>query len=76
LEHAAPLAGEYVRRTAKTASSKSHHLAHRLERRARRDDPRWVGPLPMMRIVNDLEESLKKYPPIKMGTPGPYQPPN
>jgi hypothetical protein len=29
----------------------------------------------MMKIVNDLEESLKKYPPIKMGAPDPYQPP-
>jgi hypothetical protein len=26
---------------------------------------------PMMKIVNDLEKSLKKYPPIKMGTPDP-----
>jgi arylsulfatase A-like enzyme len=30
---------------------------------------------PMMKIVNDLEESFKKYPPIKMGTPDPYRPP-
>jgi arylsulfatase A-like enzyme len=34
----------------------------------------WVT-YPMMKIVNDFEESLKKYPPIKMGTPDPYQPP-
>src|SRR5712671_6925826 len=33
----------------------------------------WVT-YPMMKIVNDFEESLKKYPPIKMGTPDPYQP--
>ena len=30
---------------------------------------------PMTKIINGLEESLKKYPPIKMGTPDPYQPP-
>ncbi len=30
---------------------------------------------PMTKIVNDLEESLKKFPPIKMGTPDPYNPP-
>lgn len=35
----------------------------------------WVT-YPMMKIVNDFEESLKKFPPIKMGTPDPYQPPN
>src|SRR6516162_7922728 len=29
---------------------------------------------PMMKIRSDLEESLKKYPPIKMGTPDPYNP--
>jgi len=30
----------------------------------------------MTKIVNDFEESVKKYPPIKMGTPDPYQPPS
>jgi arylsulfatase len=35
----------------------------------------WVT-YPMMKIVNDFEESLKKFPPIKMGTPDPYHPPN
>ena len=34
----------------------------------------WVT-YPMMKIVNEFEESLKKFPPIKMGTPDPYQPP-
>jgi hypothetical protein len=34
----------------------------------------WVM-YPMSKIVNDLEESLKKFPPIKMGTPDPYDPP-
>src|SRR6266568_490239 len=34
----------------------------------------WVT-YPMMKILNDFQESLKKYPPIKMGTPDPYQPP-
>jgi hypothetical protein len=29
----------------------------------------------MMKIVGDLEASLKKYPPIKAGTPDPYTPP-
>jgi len=35
----------------------------------------WVT-YPMMKIMNDFEESLKKFPPIKMGTPDPYHPPN
>ena len=35
----------------------------------------WVTD-PMMKIVNDFEESLRKFPPIKMGTPDPYHPPN
>ena len=35
----------------------------------------WVT-YPMMKIRSDLEESLKKYPPIPMGTPDPYHPPN
>jgi hypothetical protein len=54
----------------------------RRTRRGRKQYPRksnltfdgWVL-YPMMKIVNDLEESLRKYPPIKMGTPDPYQPP-
>ena len=29
----------------------------------------------MMKIRNDLEESLRVNPPIKMGTPDPYTPP-
>jgi len=35
----------------------------------------WVT-YPMMKVLNDFEDSLKKYPPIKMGTPDPYQPSN
>lgn len=35
----------------------------------------WVT-YPMMKIRTDFEESLKKYPPIKMGTPDPYYPSN
>jgi len=31
----------------------------------------WVG-VPMTKIIIDLEQSLKKYPPIKAGTPEPY----
>lgn len=34
----------------------------------------WVT-LPMMKMLTELEESLKKYPPIKAGTPEPYAPP-
>ena len=30
---------------------------------------------PMTKLLNDLEESLRKYPPIAMGTPDPYSPP-
>ncbi|MDQ8050856.1 arylsulfatase [Luteibacter sp.] len=33
----------------------------------------WVA-MPMMKILTDWEASLKKYPPIKMGTPDPYKP--
>ena len=33
----------------------------------------WVT-YPMMKIRSDFDESLKKYPPIKMGTPDPYYP--
>ena len=29
---------------------------------------------PVVRIVTEFEESLKKYPPIKLGTPDPYVP--
>jgi arylsulfatase A-like enzyme len=31
---------------------------------------------PMLEIVSGFEASLKKYPPIKLGTPDPYTPPN
>jgi arylsulfatase A-like enzyme len=34
----------------------------------------WVG-IPMTKILVELEQSLKKYPPIKAGTPDPYVPP-
>jgi hypothetical protein len=34
----------------------------------------WVAE-PMMKILADFEVSLKKYPPIKAGTPDPYTPP-
>ncbi|HEY6290554.1 MAG TPA: arylsulfatase [Terriglobia bacterium] len=34
----------------------------------------WVA-VPMTKILMEWEESLKKYPPIKMGTPDPYVPP-
>jgi arylsulfatase len=34
----------------------------------------WVTD-PMLKIIGDLEVSLKKYPPIKLGTPDPYTPP-
>jgi hypothetical protein len=34
----------------------------------------WVG-VPMTKIIINLEQSLKKYPPIKAGTPEPYVPP-
>jgi len=30
---------------------------------------------PMLKIISDFEASLKKYPPIKLGTPDPYTPP-
>jgi arylsulfatase A-like enzyme len=34
----------------------------------------WIG-IPMMKILAEFEQSLKKYPPIKAGTPDPYAPP-
>lgn len=34
----------------------------------------WVGG-PMMKVVTEFEQSLKKYPPIAPGTPDPYRPP-
>jgi arylsulfatase len=34
----------------------------------------WVAD-PMLKIVAEFEASLKKYPPIKLGTPDPYTPP-
>jgi arylsulfatase A-like enzyme len=33
----------------------------------------WVT-VPMMKLIADFEQSLKRYPPIKMGTPEPYSP--
>ena len=33
----------------------------------------WV-PYPMTKILGEFEASLKKYPPIKPGTPDPYVP--
>jgi hypothetical protein len=34
----------------------------------------WVAD-PVTKIVGEFEASLKKYPPIKLGTPDPYTPP-
>ena len=34
----------------------------------------WVAE-PMMKIIGEFVASLKKYPPIKVGTPDPYLPP-
>jgi arylsulfatase len=34
----------------------------------------WVG-VPMTKIIVEFEQSLRKYPPIKTGTPDPYVPP-
>jgi arylsulfatase len=30
--------------------------------------------MPMTKIILEMEQSLKKYPPIKAGTPDPYVP--
>jgi hypothetical protein len=46
-----------------------------------RKEERDVGPYntwvadPVLKIVGEFEASLKKYPPIKLGTPDPYKPP-
>jgi len=34
----------------------------------------WVV-APVTKIIDESQESLKKYPPIKLGTPDPYSPP-
>jgi arylsulfatase len=34
----------------------------------------WVAD-PMLKIISDFKASLKKYPPIKLGTPDPCTPP-
>jgi arylsulfatase A-like enzyme len=34
----------------------------------------WIGD-PVLKIVGEFEASLRKYPPIKVGTPDPYTPP-
>jgi arylsulfatase len=34
----------------------------------------WVGG-PMIKIVSEFEQTLKRYPPVASGTPDPYQPP-
>jgi arylsulfatase len=34
----------------------------------------WVA-APIVKIIDEFEASLKKYPPIKPGTPDPYTPP-
>jgi hypothetical protein len=34
----------------------------------------WVG-IPMTKLIIEVEQSLKQYPPIKAGTPDPYVPP-
>ena len=34
----------------------------------------WVAD-PMVKIIGEFEASLRKYPPIKVGTPDPYTPP-
>jgi arylsulfatase len=34
----------------------------------------WVTE-PILKLLNEFEESMKKYPPIKLGTPDPYTPP-
>jgi hypothetical protein len=34
----------------------------------------WVG-IPMTKMLMEWQASLRKYPPIKMGTPDPYVPP-
>jgi arylsulfatase A-like enzyme len=49
-------------------------LADRKEERDVAAFNTWVAD-PMIKIVGEFEASLKKYPPIKVGTPDPYTPP-
>jgi arylsulfatase len=35
----------------------------------------WIG-IPLTKLLTEWETSLKRYPPIKMGTPDPYVPPS
>ncbi len=76
LENASYVAGKHVRYATEIASSKIINLLTDLkEERDLLIENGWVT-YPMMKIVNDFEESLKKSPPIRMGTPDPYQPSN
>jgi arylsulfatase len=49
-------------------------LADRKEERDVAAYNSWVAD-PAVRIIDELEASFKKYPPIKLGTPDPYTPP-
>ena len=75
LEDAPDLAGEHVRPAAEASAAEDHQPPHRPEGGARRaHHSTWVTD-PVMKIVGEFEASLKKYPPIKAGTPDPYVPP-
>jgi arylsulfatase len=49
-------------------------LADRKEERDVGAQNSWVAD-PAVRIIDELEASFKRYPPIKLGTPDPYRPP-
>jgi hypothetical protein len=75
LESAFDLAGKHVRFAAEVAIAEDYHLL--TDRKEERDVAAynsWVAD-PAVRIIGDLEASFRKYPPIKLGTPDPYTPP-
>jgi arylsulfatase len=48
------------------------------DRKEERDGVPWTNSwvvAPVTKIVDELQQSLKKYPPIELGTPDPYSPP-
>jgi hypothetical protein len=75
LESAFDLAGKYVCAAAEIAVAEDHQPAHRpKEERDVAAYNSWVAD-PAVRIIGELEESFKKYPPIKLGTLDPYTAP-
>ena len=72
LESTSDLAGEHVRPAAETPAAEDHRklLTDLKEERDVGAQNSWVAE-PVVKIIGELEASLRKYPPIKVGTPDP-----